>query len=155
MKRSAFIFFLLVSQSVISLELSAAERSADREQSRKRVEFTYEQSQILVGSLYRGILFRESDPEGLRHFSYHLVKYGYDGLLDVAVYMVRSLEYRKNIEFVLPANTIANNMYVEFFDREMLESTPWPDLIAQGKSDYAVWRIVASDEFFEKNILTL
>lgn len=150
----ALIAFIFTAQTFAAPLFSRTGQQNKAKLKGQNIEFTLEESQALVKMLYRGILFREADSSGLRHYSYRLVKYGYDGLLDVAVILARSLEYRKNIEFELSPSSIANNMYIQFFEREMLEPTPWPELISEGKSDYAIWRIVSSDEFFEKNILS-
>ncbi len=109
----------------------------------------------LTSLIHQGVLFRLPDQSGLDHHSYEIARYGYDGLLRVAHRVGQSQEFREQVLGRHTREEVLENVYRTFFARPADDDTPWSELIKAGESGCAMARIVASDEFFSKQIVPI
>ncbi len=117
--------------------------------------FRLDAARYLVALIYRGVLFHLPDQSGLDHFSFEIAQYGYDGLIRVANRVGQSQEFREQVLGRHTREEVLENVYQTFFARPADADTPWSELIKSGESGCAMARIVASDEFFSRQIVPI
>lgn len=111
---------------------------------------SYDQAQTITQALYRAILFRDAEQDGLDFWvSNILSQQGTDGLLGTAQGIAESEEFYQNIYSQKQAEEIVDNIYVELLHRHAepdgLEF--WSNQMKDGHSGQVLRGIVGSDEF--------
>ena len=111
---------------------------------------TYDQAEAITRALYRAVLFREGEDEGVQFWiEVILTSPGTEGLMAAASGFADSDEYRYQ---VLPQHSdqeILENIYQVFFNRSIDPSGAytWGSLFEQGRHAEILRGIVGSEEF--------
>lgn len=106
-------------------------------------------AELIVRKMYRGILFREPDPQGFRNAVYQIQSQGEIGLANLAMSIGDSAEFFQNIEPRYRNLDIVLNMYRELLNREGDQGGIqfWVNVLDRRLPGEALKGFVTSEEF--------